>query len=219
METSQLKPQTKAIIDDLIARIPALGELMDDLTAAVQTLAQVYRRGGKILVCGNGGSAADAEHIVGELMKGFLLARPLSANICDKLRRTAPTEADYLIKNLQMPLPAVSLVNQVALNTAFANDQAPDLTFAQQILGMGREGDAALVISTSGNSANVLYAVQVAKAMGLVTVALTGKGGGKLKNLADISIVSPEKETFLIQEHHLPIYHALCAALEQEFFG
>ena len=214
-----IKDTTLKIIDELISRYAVLNGQRENITAALGKLVDTYRRGGKLLVCGNGGSAADAEHIVGELMKGFLLPRSLSADLTAKLKENFPTSAEYLTKNLQMTLPAISLVGQTALNTAFANDQAPDLTFAQQVLGLGKPGDALLAISTSGNSANVLYAVQVAKTMGLNTIGLTGNTGGEVKNLADVTIISPAKETYLIQEHHLPIYHALCAALEHEFFA
>lgn len=214
-----MKQSTAQMTCDLIARYPALAEQKNNMLDALTGLIQTYRSGGKLLVCGNGGSAADAEHIVGELMKGFLLPRPLSDDMKKKLAENFPQTADYLSRNLQMALPAVSLVGQTALNTAFANDQAPDLTFAQQVLGLGQPGDALLAISTSGNSANVLYAVQVAKTKGMFTVGLAGKTGGKLANLADVAIISPAVETYLIQEHHLPIYHTLCAALEHEFFA
>ena len=153
-------------------------------------------------------------------MKGFLSKRLLDETTIGKIRENSrPNAADYLIKNLQMPLSAISLVNQVALGTAFANDQAADLVFAQQILGMGNNGDVFIAISTSGNSKNILYAVDIAKVKGLTTIALTGKSGGALKDMADILINVPEEETYKIQELHLPVYHALCIAVEEEFFG
>lgn len=154
-------------------------------------------------------------------MKGFLLPRKLGDEIAEKIRAVAPIHADYLLANLQGALPALSLVNQVALNTAFANDQAPDLSFAQQILGMGNEDDVLLVISTSGNSANVIYALELAKVKGMKTIALTGNSGGKIVNrkLADINICVPYGETYRIQELHLPVYHMLCIAAENEFFN
>ena len=136
-----------------------------------------------------------------------------------KMQQVCPAEADYFMENLQGTLPAISMVNQVALNTAFANDQAPDLSFAQQLLGMGDEGDVLLGISTSGNSTNVIYAVQMAKVKGVKSIVLTGKKGGRLKPLADICICVPDDETFRIQELHLPVYHMLCIAAENEFFG
>ena len=216
-----IKETTLAAVDGLIARYGALEVCRADLTAAVTALCESYRAGHKLVVCGNGGSASDAEHIVGELMKGFLLPRKLGANWAKKLREVCPDEADYLLENLQGALPALSLVNQVALNTAFANDQASDLSFAQQIFGMGNAGDVLLGISTSGNSANVIYAIQMARAKGMKTIALTGESGGKIgaRALADICIRVPDAQTYRIQEYHLPIYHMLCIAVENEFFG
>ena len=214
-----VKNSTVGAIDELIRRNPVLESCRTDLAAAVETICEGYRTKHKLLVCGNGGSAADAEHIVGELMKGFLLPRKLDAAMQKKMQQVCPAEADYFMENLQGTLPAISMVNQVALNTAFANDQAPDLSFAQQLLGMGDEGDVLLGISTSGNSTNVIYAVQMAKVKGVKSIVLTGKKGGKLKPLADICICVPDDETFRIQELHLPVYHMLCIAAENEFFG
>ena len=214
-----VKKSTLGAIDDLISRYPVLEACRTDLAAAVEAICEGYRTKHKLLVCGNGGSAADAEHIVGELMKGFLLPRKLDAAMQKKMQQVCPAEADYFMENLQGTLPAISMVNQVALNTAFANDQAPDLSFAQQLLGMGDEGDVLLGISTSGNSTNVIYAVQMAKVKGVKSIVLTGKKGGKLKPLADICICVPDDETFRIQELHLPVYHMLCIAAENEFFG
>lgn len=208
----------KPAVDVLIERYPALDCARESIADAARAIADCYRAGGKILVCGNGGSAADAEHIVGELMKGFLKKRPVEGALAESIRAAAPKNADYLISNLQMPLRAVSLVNSVSLGTAFANDQAPDLVFAQQVLGLADAGDVLFGISTSGNSANVVYAVEVAKAMGCRTIALTGAGGGRLKPLADMTIEAPDTETYRIQEYHLPIYHALCIAAEEAFF-
>ncbi|MBQ9614733.1 MAG: SIS domain-containing protein, partial [Selenomonadaceae bacterium] len=185
----------------------------------VELLCECYHAGHKLITCGNGGSASDAEHIVGELMKGFLLPRKLDAGMQKKLEEICPDEAAYFMENLQGALPAISLVNETALNTAFANDQAPDLSFAQQVLGLGNAGDVLLGITTSGNSTNVLYAVQMAKAKGMKTISLTGRQGGKIKGMTDVSICVPEDETYRIQEYHLPVYHMLCIAVEQEFFG
>ena len=212
------KTSTLAKVDDLIARYPALSVCREDLIEAVKAICESYAAGHKLIVCGNGGSASDAEHIVGELMKGFLLPRKLDDDMEAKMRSVCPEEADYFMENLQGALPALSMVNQVALNTAFANDQAPDLSFAQQLLGMGDDGDVLLAISTSGNSTNAL---QMAKVKGVRTIALTGKSGGKIKSrgLADITICVPDDETFRIQELHLPVYHMLCIAAENEFFG
>ena len=217
----QIKESTLAAVDDLIARYAPLAAIRAELRAAVTALCESYRGGHKLVVCGNGGSASDAEHIVGELMKGFLLPRKLGGELEAKMRAVCPEEADYFLENLQGALPALSLVNQVALNTAFANDQAPDLSFAQQLLGMGEAGDVLLAISTSGNSTNVLYAIQMARVKGMKVIALTGKSGGKIaaRSLADICIRVPDEETYRIQEYHLPVYHMLCIAAENEFFG
>lgn len=214
-----LKAETIARVDELISRYPALSRCKDSLDAALNMLCESFRNGHKLLTCGNGGSAADAEHMVGELMKGFLLPRTLGDDLYARMQEICPNEANYFRDNLQGALPAIALVDQIALNTAFANDQAADLSFAQQVLGLGKEGDVLIAITTSGNSANVLYAVQMARVMGVKTIALTGSTGGKVKSLADISICVPEDETYRIQEYHLPIYHMLCLALEQEFFG
>ena len=216
-----MKQTTWKKIDDLLDRYPVLSACKDDLRAAVEAICESYRSGHKIIACGNGGSASDAEHIVGELMKGFLLPRKLDAAIEAKMKEVCPDEADYFMENLQGTLPALSLVNQVALNTAFANDQAPDLSFAQQLLGMGDQGDVLLAISTSGNSTNVIYALQMARVKGVKTIALTGKTGGRIKSraLADTCICVPDDETYCIQELHLPVYHMLCIAAENEFFS
>ena len=213
-----MKDSTKTTLDVLFERYPTLELCRDDIFAATETICAAYHAGGKLLLCGNGGSAADAEHIVGELMKGFLKKRLLPEAAREKMKTAFPQDADYLYENLQGALPAISLVNSVALGTAFANDQAADLVFAQQVLGLGCEGDVLLAISTSGNSKNVLYAAETARVRGLKTIALTGRSGGKLKPLADVTIAVPSDETYCIQEFHLPVYHALCIAAEEEFF-
>ena len=220
-----MKESTYAAVDTLIARYPALAVCAADVRAAVETLVDSWRAGGKLIVCGNGGSASDAEHIVGELMKGFLLPRRLGEDLLEKLHAvcdaTDPKTVDYLMQNLQGALPAISLPSQLAISTAFSNDQAPDLTFAQQVLGLGKPEDVLLGITTSGNSKNVLYAFRMAKALGMKTIALTGASGGKCVSggYADITIKAPADETYMIQEYHLPIYHALCIVVEEEFFG
>ena len=220
-----MKESASAAVDTLIARYPALAVCAADIRAATDALITCYRAGGKLIVCGNGGSASDAEHIVGELMKGFLLPRHLDEHILSKLHAacdaTDPRTVDYFMQNLQGALPAISLPSQLAISTAFSNDQAPDLTFAQQVLGLGKPEDVLLGITTSGNSKNVLYAFRMAQALGLTTIALTGASGGKCAagGYADITIKAPEEETYRIQEYHLPIYHTLCIAVEEEFFG
>ena len=219
-----IKPSASAAVDDLAARYPALAHCTADIRAAVESVCDSYRMGGKLIVCGNGGSAADAEHIVGEIMKGFLRPRRLGKDLRARLEAVCEDDAaavDYLMENLQGALPAISLPSQLAISTAFSNDQAPDLTFAQQVLGLGTPGDVLLGITTSGNSKNVLYAFRMAQALGLRTIALTGASGGKCVSggYADITIKAPADETYKIQEYHLPIYHTLCIAIEKEFFG
>lgn len=171
------------------------------------------------MTCGNGGSAADALHIVGELMKGFVLPREVDADFIRRAEEIFPADVGYFKANLQGALPAISLVGETALNTAFANDKAADLIFAQQVYGLGRRGDVLLAISTSGNSENIVYAVEVAKILGVTTIALTGRRGGKLKHISDVAICAPADSAHTIQELHLPIYHAICLAAENEFFG
>ena len=206
-----MKNTTSAKIDYLIERYPALNVCRQSLTQAVEAIIESYRQGGKLIVCGNGGSASDSEHIVGELMKGFVKKRPVTDELYAKMQAVCPNEADYLRDNLQMPLPAISLMNAVALNSAFANDQAPDLAMAQQVLGLARPEDIFIGISTSGNSANVIYAIQMAKTLGTKTIGLIGNRHCRMQNLC-------EMETYKIQELHLPIYHMLCIAVENEFF-
>jgi D-sedoheptulose 7-phosphate isomerase len=186
---------------------------------AAKLVIDCYKNGGKLLVCGNGGSAADCEHIVGELMKGFVLRRELSPEQQSIISGSFPADSEYLISNLQQGLPAISLVSHTALMTAFANDQSADLCFAQQVLGYGKQGDVLLAISTSGNSKNILYAAKIAKVIGIKVIALTGKTGGGLKDVCDVLVNVPETETYKVQELHLPFYHALCLAVEEYFFG
>ncbi|QHW33663.1 SIS domain-containing protein [Paenibacillus rhizovicinus] len=203
----------------LYAKYPELEEACGaDIVGAFEIMKTSFAQGGKTLVCGNGGSAADCEHIVGELMKGFLLRRPVPGGFREELKAVSPEAAEYIADNLQGALPAISLVSHTALATAFANDVAPDLVFAQQVYGYGKPGDVLVSLSTSGNSANVLHAITVAKASGLRTIGLTGRSGGRMKELCDVTIRIPEDMTPDIQERHLPVYHALCILLEEAFF-
>lgn len=204
-------------LSDLVERVPALAPLENDLESAVALMLRTYRQGGKIMTCGNGGSAADAEHIVGELMKGFRLARKLPEN--ERARLIGGGCPPELADLLQRPVPAVSLVSGVALPTAFANDVEGRAVFAQQVLGLGKKEDLLLAISTSGNSANVFMAVQTAKAMGLGAIALTGEKPGRIGETASLAICAPSASTPLIQEFHIAIYHALCSELEERLFG
>ena len=202
-------------LPSLFERYPVLRVCEKDLRAAFDALATVYRSGNKLLVCGNGGSAADSEHIVAELMKGFLKQRPISAADTAKLEAAGGKE---IASRLQGTLAAISLPSQMSLLTATANDGNYDLTFAQQVYGLGRAGDALLAISTSGRSKNVCSAVIVAKAFGLKSIVLTGRSGGELAPLADISIKVPSDNVAEIQELHLPVYHWLSTELEALFF-
>lgn len=206
------------IREELFDRFPALESCRVDVDAAFGLLRDCLAGGGKVLACGNGGSAADAEHIVGELMKGFRKRRPLGEDAMRRFAESCPGDAEYLGAHLQAALPAVSLAGQPALATAFANDVAPDLVFAQQVLGFGRPGDVLLALSTSGGSRNVVLAAETARAFGMRTVAMTGQGGGRLAEVCDAAIRVPERETYRVQELHLPVYHALCAMLEEAFF-
>ena len=202
----------------LLNRYPILTDLRSNLISAVELLAQCYERGGKILICGNGGSAADSLHIVGELMKGFVLKRPISADLQAVLKKQYPGDANYYIDNLQQAIPAISLTVEESLLTAYSNDNAADLVFAQQVLGYGSIGDVLFGISTSGNSVNVLHAAKIAKALEIKVISLTGASGGKLKDYSDVVLPVPSNVTYQIQEYHLPVYHAICLALEKQFF-
>ena len=175
-----------------------------------------------MIVCGNGGSAADAMHVVGEMMKGFLLPRKIddfNKKFVERAGELFPGDVNYFKANLQCALPAISLVGETALTTAYANDNAPDLSFAQQVFGIGKRGDILLAISTSGMSENVIYAVEVAKIMGITSIAMTGRHGGRLKHLSDFAICAPADSAYTVQEFHLPIYHMICMAAENEFFN
>ena len=205
-------------LSNMLAEHPALIPCRKDIEAAFTILKTTYENGGKALVCGNGGSAADSEHIVGELMKGFMLARKLPEEICNKIKAASGGNGDYICNNLQGALPAISLVSQSALISAFSNDIAADMVFAQQVYGYGKAGDSFIGLSTSGNAKNVLYAAQVAKAVGLKTIAFTGQTGGALKDVCDVCICVPSTITPRVQEYHLPVYHTLCVMLEEVFF-
>lgn len=206
------------MINELIKRYPCLESNKSDIKKALETLIDCYKNGGKVLLCGNGGSCADCEHIVGELMKGFLKKRPL--NDTQKAEMKAKTDLidDELLCKLQGGLPAISLPSFSALNTAFCNDVDPKLMYAQTLFALGKQGDVLVAISTSGNAKNVFEALRVAKALGIKVIGLTGATGGLLKQHSDICITVPENETFKVQELHLPIYHFLCAAVEEYFF-
>ena len=198
-------------IEDLFVRYPALAPCKGDVYAVFGTLVDSFRAGGKALVCGNGGSAADAEHICGELLKKFKKHRPVLPDIASRLR-------PELVAKLEGSLPAVSLVSMSGIVTAFANDVAWETAFAQQVLGLAREGDVLIALSTSGNSANCVAAAEVMKAKGGRSIAFTGAKDSRLSEVCDVTIRVPETETYKVQELHLPVYHALCAAIEEEMF-
>lgn len=204
---------------ELVKRYPVLAECENAINDAKNMLIECFENGGKLLLCGNGGSCADCEHIAGELMKGFLSKRPLSDDIKDRMKRRNPKIDGEAITKLQGALPAIPLTSFSALNTAFANDVDADLAYAQSVLALGKENDVLLAISTSGNAKNVNQAASVAKAIGVKVIALTGSYGGMLNDKADVIIRAPETETYKIQELHLPIYHHICMEIEKHFFG
>ncbi len=207
------------MLNELLERYPALASCREQIEKANQIIIDTYENGGKLLVCGNGGSCADSEHIVGELMKGFLLMRPLADDYKAELKAANPELDDEMLSKLQGALPALSLTGHTGLTTAFSNDVEPSMIFAQQLFGIGNCGDVFVGITTSGNSKNVIKAAQLAKALGIKVVGLTGKMGGKMKEIADVCVTVPETETFKVQELHLPVYHYLCASAEAHFFG
>ena len=192
----------------LYERYPALQACKQEIEQALALLIETYRNGGKVLVCGNGGSAADSEHIVGELLKGFMSKRPV----------TDERIPEALRAELQGSLPAISLPSQCAILTAYCNDVSPEMVYAQLVYGYGKEGDVLIAISTSGNAANVAKAAEVARCIGVKTVALTGARDSKLSALATVTIKVPETETYKVQELHIPVYHYLCAEVEKELF-
>lgn len=207
------------MLNKLIERYPSLKVCKGDIEKAISLLTDCYERGGKLLLCGNGGSCADCEHIAGELMKGFMNKRPLSSEQKSKMQGRCDSISSDTLEKLQSALPAIPITSFSALNTAFSNDVEPNLIYAQSVLALGKGGDVLLAISTSGNSKNVVEAARVAKGLGLGVIAFTGVGGGMLARLADVTIRVPESETYKVQELHLPVYHYICAAIEKHFFG
>jgi D-sedoheptulose 7-phosphate isomerase len=205
--------------ESLLKQAPELAPCLPDLERAFDLLRRAFREGGKLLVCGNGGSAADSEHIVGELMKGFTRHRGLPRHEREHLQALFPRDGRYLADHLEGALPAISLSSQTSLLTAVANDTAADMVFAQQVYGYGRPGDVLLAISTSGNSRNVLHALRVARAAGLTTLGLTGPGGGEMGPLCDVVVRVSAASMPEIQRAHQAVYHALCQRLEEEFFA
>lgn len=206
-------------IDLLMERYPVLKACREQIIEAYLIMEECYENDGKLLIAGNGGSAADSEHIAGELMKRFKTPRPVTPEFAKKLKEIDPVRGENLAKNLERGLMAIPLVAHEALSTAYINDVDGLGVFAQQLFGFGREGDIFLGISTSGNSKNVMSATVVARALGIKVVGLTGAKGGELAQVADVVVRVPETETYMIQELHLPVYHCWCLMLEDKFFG
>jgi len=219
---NKMKTLTKNLerhIESLIKRYPSLERIKNDIIAGYFVMEECYENGGKLLVAGNGGSAADSEHIAGELMKRFKTPRPVSAQFAKKLKEIDLKRGEELAKNLECSLMAIPLVAHEALTTAYINDVDALGVFAQQLFGFGRAGDVFLGISTSGNSKNIINAAVVAKASNIKVIGLTGIKGGELGSIADVMVKVPELETYMIQELHLPVYHCWCLMLEDRFFG
>lgn len=217
--TRTLEPRLKKHIDLLISRYPVLGAIRDDIINAYLVMEECYERDGKLMIAGNGGSAADSEHIAGELMKRFKTPRPVTPEFAEKLKAIDPVRGESLAENLERGLMAIPLVAHEALTTAYINDVDGLGVFAQQLFGFGRRGDVFLGITTSGNSKNVMSATVVARALDIKVIGLTGAKGGELATVADVCVKVPSTETYMIQELHLPIYHCWCLMLEDKFFG
>jgi D-sedoheptulose 7-phosphate isomerase len=211
--------ESKYILQETLRRYKQLEPLEEAIQKAAETIINTYRNGGKVLVCGNGGSCSDADHIVGELMKSFEGMRPLSKMLQEKLMELSPERGKMLAEKLQQGLPAISLTVHQSLITAIANDISGDVIYAQQVTGWGNPGDVLIGLSTSGNSQNVIDAMIVARAKGVTTIGMTGETGGKMKEWSDIFLNVPERRTAYVQELHLPVYHAICMMVENEIFG
>ena len=205
-------------VAELTGKYPQLFFCAKDIETAIKKIITCYNNGGKVLLCGNGGSAADCTHIVGELMKGFMKKRLVSAEQAEALKAKNPLVDDELIANLQCGLPAVNLCESQALLTAFCNDVNPEYMFAQQVFGLGKKGDVLIALSTSGNAKNVNHAARIARAMGISVIGMTGENHSLLEKNSSVCIKVPATETYQIQELHLPVYHAICDAVEREFF-
>lgn len=218
-KNGKLNEVLQGYVDDLIRRYPKLESSKDFIISAYLIMVRSYENGGKLLIAGNGGSAADSEHIAGELMKSFRLKRSIDQKFTILLKQTDSVQGERLANNLEKALPAIPLVAHEALSTAYMNDVASQDVFAQQLYGIGDPKDVFLGISTSGNSRNIINAAIVAKSMGMKVIGLTGKDGGEMKKYSDVLIQVNEEETYAIQELHLPVYHCLCMMLEEHFFG
>lgn len=213
-----MKETVKKHLEELVERYPSLKACKKDIEKAYLLLEKAYDNDKKLLIAGNGGSAADSEHMAGELMKRFKINRPIDKKFADKLKAVDKTRASRLVKNLEKPLRAVPLTSHISITTAYMNDADASGVFAQQMLGFGDKGDVFLAISTSGNSENIIAACVVAKALGIKVIGLTGENKCELDKYSDVCIKVPEKETYKIQELHLPVYHCLCLMLETNYF-
>lgn len=212
--------QNMRFLNELIFRYPTLSVIQDEILSAVERICNAFISKNKLLVAGNGGSAADAEHIVGELMKSFVIRnRQIDSKVVSSLSILFGEEGENLASKLEGALPAIPLTSFISFSTAFANDVDPQVSFAQQVYGLGQPGDVFFAISTSGNSVNLINALMVAQSKGMLTIGLTGRDGGKFNTYCQNIIHAPEDETFKIQELHLPIYHTMCLMIENEFFG
>ena len=211
--------ENNPILLELMERHPRLLPLRDEIAKAAELLVLCFRNGGKLLVCGNGGSSSDSDHIAGEMMKGFVHSRRINEKLRNALVASGGERGAYLSEKLQQGLPSISLSAHTALITAIANDTDADLIFAQQVISYGKPGDVLMALSTSGNSRNVIDAIITAKATDMIVIGLTGESGGKMSQLCDILIAVPSEGTAFIQELHLPVYHAICRIVESEIFS
>ena len=213
-----MKRNSESIIQEFKENYPKMNYLEEGFRYIIEEVVKRVKRGGKILVCGNGGSAADSEHIVGELLKEFYIKRPIERSFKEQLLELFQ-EDKHMVEHLQGGIAAISLVSQTGFLSAYGNDVSYDMAYAQQVYAYGQENDVFIGLSTSGNSSNVVYAAKVAKAKGLFVICLTGETGGKLKEPSHVLLNVPAKETFMVQEYHLPLYHLICRAIEYEIFG
>jgi D-sedoheptulose 7-phosphate isomerase len=214
-----MKKNARKLFDECMQKYSPLQSCAKDILCAFDSLVNCFSQGGKVLVCGNGGSAADAEHIVSEFMKKFRIKRSVDPLISQKLVALGFDFAEHLASQLERALPAISLVSHSSLITAIVNDIGGDMIFAQQVYGYGKAGDVLLALSTSGNSSNVLTAIKVARALDMTVIGFTSETGGKMKPICNVNVCVPDTVTFQVQELHLPVYHLLCAMVEEEMFG
>lgn len=215
---SFIKDDTLSILYELLERYPCLSTCKEQISSASIHLIECFSNGGKLLLAGNGGSAADCEHISGELTKSFMKDRVVDQSVVDNLAHEYGPDSKEIINNLEGGLPAIPLISLSASLTAFSNDVSPEYSFAQLVLALGKTGDVFIGITTSGNSKNIVNSMKVANAKGMATILLTGASGGVCKGLSDVAICVPETETFKVQELHLPVYHAICSIVENELF-